>query len=110
YIDETQGDILIQQQKAVHIPFYLDEHEHGNNERFARTLLSLNHQLGMSHSIPEKVTFLEMFHTDEAEKIGIKEKWMENQSSKSLAVPVGLKGKDDYVHLNLHEKAQDRKS
>ena len=105
YIDETQGDILIQQQKAAHIPFKLDEHGHENNERFARTLLSLNHQLGMSHSIPEKVTFLDMFNTDEAEKVGVKEKWRENQSSKSLAVPVGLKGKDDYVYLNLHEKA-----
>ena len=105
YIDETHGDILIQQQKAVHTPFNLDEHEHDNNERFARTLLSLNHQLGMSHSIPNKVTFLEMFNTDKVEKIGIKEKWLKNQSSKSLAVPVGLKGKDDYVYLNLHEKA-----
>lgn len=105
YIDETHGDILIQQQKAVHTPFHLDEHKHGNNERFARTLLSLNHQLGMSHSIPDKVTFLEMFETDKAEKIGIKEKWKKNRSSKSLAVPVGLKGKDDYVYLNLHEKA-----
>lgn len=105
YIDEEHGDILIQQQKAVHTPFYLDEHTHEDNERFARTLMSLNHQLGMSHSIPEKVTFLDMFHTDEAEKIGIKKKWTENESSKSLAVPVGLKGKDDYVYLNLHEKA-----
>src|SRR5699024_6935498 len=46
-----------------------------------------------------------MFDTDEAEKIGIREKWAGNQSSKSLAVPVGLKGKDDFVYLNLHEKA-----
>ncbi|MFC4024361.1 type VII secretion protein EssC [Oceanobacillus longus] len=105
YIDETQGDILIQKQKAVHIPFSLDEHKHTNNERFARTLRSLDHQLGMSNSIPEKVTFLELFHTDDAAEIGIQEKWIENQSSKSLAVPVGLKGKDDYVYLNLHEKA-----
>lgn len=105
YIDETQGDILIQQQKAAHIPFKLDDHQHENNERFARTLMSLDHQLGMSHSIPDMVTFMEMFATESAENIGIREKWTENQSSKSLAVPVGLKGKDDFVYLNLHEKA-----
>ncbi|WP_121615666.1 type VII secretion protein EssC [Virgibacillus halodenitrificans] len=105
YIDETQGDILIQQQKAVHIPFYLDEHTKQDNETFARTLRSLDHQLGMSNSIPDKVSFLELFHTEDAAEIGIQEKWLENQSSKSLAVPVGLKGKDDYVYLNLHEKA-----
>src|SRR5699024_12039467 len=74
YIDETQGDILIQQQKAAHIPFNLDEHDHENNERFARTLLSLDHQLGMSHSIPDMVTFMEMFYTDEDTKIGNREK------------------------------------
>src|SRR5690625_2684710 len=105
YVDETEGDILIQQQKAVHIPFSLDAHSHEGNERFARTLLSLNHQLGMSHSIPDKVTFLQMLDVDEVEKMEIKAKWAENESSKSLAVPVGLKGKDDYVYLNLHEKA-----
>lgn len=105
YVDEKEGEILIQQQKAVHTPFYLDHHDKHNNEKFARTLLSLDHQLGMSHSIPDKVTFLELFHTDKAEEIGIKEFWAKNQSSKSLAVPVGLKGKDDYVYLNLHEKA-----
>lgn len=105
YIDENQGDILIQEQKAVHIPFELDVHRHVGNERFARTLRSLDHQLGMSNSIPEKVTFLELFHTDKATEIGIQKKWQENQSSKSLAVPVGLKGKDDQVYLNLHEKA-----
>lgn len=105
YIDETQGDILIQKQKAVHLPFSIDEHHHENNETFARTLLSLDHQLGMSHSIPDKVTFLDMFETDDAKKIGIKDKWATNQSSKSLGVPIGLKGKEDFVYLNLHEKA-----
>src|SRR5690625_2123913 len=37
--------------------------------------------------------------------LAIQKRWIENQSSKSLAVPVCLKGKDDPVYLNLHEKA-----
>lgn len=105
YIDETEGDILIQQQKAVHIPFKLDRHDALGNENFARTLKSLDHQLGMSNSIPEKVTFLELFHAEHAHEIPIKKYWLANQSSKSLAVPIGLKGKEDKVYLNLHEKA-----
>ena len=105
FIDETEGDILIEKQKAVHKPFKLDEHQVSGNERFARTLRSLNHQLGMSNSIPEKVTFLELFQTDSASELHIRDKWLENRSSKSLAAPVGLNGKDDHVYLNLREKA-----
>ena len=68
-------------------------------------LKSLDHQLGMSHSIPEKVSFLELFQTDKAAELNIEDKWLTNESSKSLAVPVGLKGRGDPVFLNLHEKA-----
>jgi len=105
YINDGQGDILIQEQKAAHIPFELDEHHQQGNENFSRTLRSLNHQLGMSHSLPDKVTFLELFDTEDVTELAIQKRWIENQSSKSLAVPVGLKGKDDPVYLNLHEKA-----
>lgn len=105
YIDETKGDILIQHKKAVELPFDLDKQKKRGNEDFARMLLSLNHQLGMSQSIPDKVTFYEMFETDTVEDLQIMKNWKTNQSSKSLAVPVGLKGKNDLVYLDLHEKA-----
>lgn len=31
--------------------------------------------------------------------------WKKSQSHKSLAVPLGVRGNDEYVYLNLHEKA-----
>ncbi|KAF1274612.1 MULTISPECIES: type VII secretion protein EssC [Bacillus amyloliquefaciens group] len=105
YINEDEGDILIQQKKAVQIPFKLDRHERTNNERFSRTLRTLHHQVGMTNSIPETVSFLELFHAKEVKEIGIRQKWETSESAKSLAVPIGYKGKDDIVYLNLHEKA-----
>ncbi|WP_085992896.1 type VII secretion protein EssC [Oceanobacillus senegalensis] len=105
YIDETQGDILIENQLAVHKPFQLDKHEDVGKERFARTLRSLDHQLGMSNSIPDSVSFMEMFQTNQVANLNIQDKWQKNQSSRSLAVPVGFKGREDLVYLNLHEKA-----
>ncbi|ASN06084.1 type VII secretion protein EssC [Virgibacillus necropolis] len=105
YINEQEGDILIQQQKAIHTPFWLDEHTQADNEKFSRMLRSMNHQLGMSNSIPDKVSFMGLMQVDKAEELQISEKWLKNQSSKTLAVPIGLKGKDDQVFLNLHEKA-----
>ncbi|MEK3766652.1 type VII secretion protein EssC [Solibacillus sp. FSL K6-4121] len=105
YLNDTEGDILIQNKKAVNIPFTLDSHQKENNERFSRMLRTLNHQTGMTNSIPDSVTFLEMMSVREVEELNIAHKWMENKSSQSLAVPIGLKGKDDLVYLNLHEKA-----
>lgn len=105
YINEHEGDILIQKKKAVRIPFRLDHHQREDNERFSRTLRTLNHQVGITNSIPETVSFLELFHAKEVKEIGIQQRWLTSESSKSLSVPIGYKGKDDIVYLNLHEKA-----
>lgn len=105
YISDTDGDILLENKKTVHIPFKLDHHRRTDNENFARMLRTLQHQIGMTNSIPTSVTFLKMMNVNRVEELPIYENWLTNESSKSLAVPIGLKGKDDYVYLNLHEKA-----
>ncbi|WP_027409952.1 type VII secretion protein EssC [Anoxybacteroides tepidamans] len=105
YINEREGEILIQHRKAAHIPFMLDEHSFEGNEPFARMLRSLDHQKGMNNSIPEKVTFLEMLQTSNVKELNIEKNWFAQQTSRSLAVPIGLKGRKDVVELNLHEKA-----
>ncbi|MGE7604657.1 type VII secretion protein EssC [Peribacillus sp. NPDC097675] len=105
YINDRDGEILIQQKKAVHTPFRLDEHKREGNEGYARLLRSLDHQKGMNNSIPETVSFLELLKAREVKDLPIGQNWLTNQSSKSLAVPIGLKGKTDRVELNLHEKA-----
>ncbi|PLT31939.1 type VII secretion protein EssC [Bacillus sp. V5-8f] len=105
YINEHEGEILIQERKAVHIPFSLDEHSKEGNERYSRLLRSLEHQKGINNSIPEMVSFLQLNHAQAVEDLAIEQNWLTNQSSQSLAVPIGLKGKTDVVELNLHEKA-----
>lgn len=105
YINDEQGDILIQDKKAVKIPFSLDAHKRENNEEFARLLKTLDHQIGMTNSIPTSVTFLEMMNVKQVDQLPIKQNWLTRESAKSLAVPIGLKGREDKVELNLHEKA-----
>ncbi|KMJ58373.1 cell division protein FtsK [Bacillus sp. LL01] len=105
YINTQEGDILIQEKKAVSIPFRLDTHKREGNEDFSRMLRTLDHQVGMTNSIPNSVSFLEMMKVKEVGKLPIKESWLTRESSKSLAVPIGLKGKEDISVLNLHEKA-----
>ncbi|MGD7007056.1 type VII secretion protein EssC [Metabacillus sp. 84] len=105
YVNENEGDILIKEKKAVQIPFSLDHHTMENNETFARTLRTLDHQTGMTNSIPNSVSFLGMFNAKEVDELPIEQNWLTRESAKSLAVPIGLKGKEDVVELNLHEKA-----
>ncbi|WP_282033614.1 type VII secretion protein EssC [Metabacillus indicus] len=105
YVNDQEGDILIQEKKAASIPFRLDSHDREGNESFARMLRTLDHQIGMTNSIPKSVSFLEMVNVKEVDELPIEQNWLTRESAKSLAVPVGLKGKEDVVELNLHEKA-----
>ncbi|MGR9049160.1 type VII secretion protein EssC [Halobacillus faecis] len=104
YISDKEGEILIKDGKAIHKAFGLDLHQTDDNENYARKLYSLNHLTGVNNSIPDVVTFLDLFDKG-ADELPIEENWRNNQSSRSLAAPIGLKGKEDLVELNLHEKA-----
>ncbi|MDR7074429.1 type VII secretion protein EssC [Fictibacillus barbaricus] len=105
YINDSEGDILIEEKKAVQVPFKLDVHKQEGNETYSRMLKTLNHLVGMTNSIPNSVSLLELFGAREVEDLPIEHNWETRESSKSLAVPIGLKGKEDIVQLNLHEKA-----
>lgn len=74
-------------------------------EQMARKLAPLKHSTGVSTQIPESITFFGLFNVKKPEELPISELWENSNSAKSLAVPLGLRGKDDVVELNLHEKA-----
>ena len=74
-------------------------------EAMSRKIAPLRHSQGISTQIPESVTFFELYGVKRPEEIPILQLWSKNACHKSLAVPLGLRGKDDIVSLNLHEKA-----
>ncbi|MCL2365355.1 MAG: type VII secretion protein EssC, partial [Defluviitaleaceae bacterium] len=74
-------------------------------ESVSRRLAPLIHNQGVSTQIPESVTFFELYGVKKPEELPVLELWQKNACHKSLAVPLGLRGKDDIVALNLHEKA-----
>ena len=45
-----------------------------------------------------------MYGVEKVKELNITSRWEKN-AHKSLAVPLGLRGKEDIVNLNLHEKA-----
>jgi S-DNA-T family DNA segregation ATPase FtsK/SpoIIIE len=76
-----------------------------NLEAISRKTAPLRHSQGVSTQIPESVSFFELYGVKRPEEIPVEELWSKNACHKSLAVPLGLRGKDDIVALNLHEKA-----
>ncbi|EHC2201949.1 type VII secretion protein EssC [Listeria monocytogenes] len=104
--DAKSGNIILEQGDLVnrvfvpdHLPADFDK------EVISRALAPLNHLQNLKNSIPESVTFLEMYGVERVEELNIAGRWAKNETYKSLAVPLGLRGKDDIVQLNLHEKA-----
>src|SRR5699024_489069 len=76
-----------------------------DKEDVSRGLAPLNHVQSLKNSIPESVTFVEMYGIEKVEEFSLAQRWSQNETYKSMAVPLGLRGKDDIVALNLHEKA-----
>lgn len=68
-------------------------------------LANLNHLEVEKNSIPEMITFLELYQTKDVKDLAIRERWRRADPSKTLAVPLGVRGKNDVVYLNLHERA-----
>lgn len=74
-------------------------------ERMSRKTAAIIHEKGMVSKIPESITFFEMYHIKRPEELQVTERWKSHESHKSLAVPLGVREQDNYVELNLHEKA-----
>lgn len=74
-------------------------------EQAIRHIANLNHIEVEKNAIPETVTFLELYKVKRVKELNIEKRWSESDASKTLAVPIGLRGKDDIEILNLHEKA-----
>ncbi|WZY01295.1 type VII secretion protein EssC [Bacillus sp. FSL W7-1360] len=104
-VNHREGEIVMRGGEAEHKRFSFDTYKSETNERFARTLFSLQHQQGMVHSVPDMVSFMEMFYVAQVKDLAIRERWAKNNSIDSLAAPIGFKSKDELLELNIHEKA-----
>ena len=104
--DASKGNVLLEEGELVNQSFVPDHFPQGfNKEAISRSLAPLNHLQSLKSSIPESVTFLEMYGIERVDELNLTVNWRQNETYKSLAVPLGLRAKDDIVYLNLHEKA-----
>ncbi|MDR2712009.1 MAG: type VII secretion protein EssC, partial [Clostridiales bacterium] len=99
------GTLLLNEGVLLKRPVILPAVEEIDLEIMARKLAPIRHSQGISTQIPENVTFFGLYNVKRPEEIPVLHLWEKNACHKSLAVPLGLRGKDDLVFLNLHEKA-----
>lgn len=55
-------------------------------------------------SVPERVSFLDMYRVGNVEALEIMNHWKTNISEKSLAAPIGIKAGGEVFALDIHEK------
>jgi S-DNA-T family DNA segregation ATPase FtsK/SpoIIIE len=99
------GTLLINEGVLLKKQLRLQKADSVDFERMSRSLAPIIHNTGVSTQIPESVDFLEMYGVKKPSEIPIFKLWKQNASFKSLAVPLGVRAKNDYVYLDLHEKA-----
>lgn len=105
YENSEQGVLLLEQGEMADKKFRLQRAGQTDFETMARNVSVLVHEKGIVSQIPESITFFDMYQVERPEELQIEERWEKNQSHKTLAVPLGLRGMDDYLYLNLHERA-----
>ena len=104
--DRNIGQLVMEEGILKETNFRLDHFPDGyDKEQIARTLAPLNHLQNLKSSIPDTVTFMEMYGAESFADLKVLDRWKSHAPYKSLAVPIGLRGKDDLVQLNLHETA-----
>lgn len=54
--------------------------------------------------LPSSYTFLEMYNVGKIEQLGVYERWKSNDSTVSLAAPLGIDGEGKLISLDIHEK------
>lgn len=62
-------------------------------------------QLDQSYTMPNMLTFLEMYRVGKIEHLNVLTRWKENNPTISLSAPIGVDPYGDLFTLDLHEKA-----
>lgn len=103
--DSEHGTLLMEEKKVIDRKIKLQNCGNVKLEWMARNVCALKHEKGMTSHIPNSITFFDMYGIKRPEELQIAKRWKENQAYRTLAVPLGVRAVDDYVYLNLHEKA-----
>lgn len=105
YGSSSKGTLLLDEQTYTEQEVRLFSGDKIDFEWMARDLSVLEHARGTVSFIPRNVSFFELYGIRRPSELNVRKRWKENQSHKSLAVPLGMRTAGEVLCLNLHEKA-----
>lgn len=70
-----------------------------------RAVAPINHVASTESAMPDYITFLQMYGVEAPDELAVLQRWGTNKAYKTLAVPIGYRGSDELLELNIHEKA-----
>lgn len=95
---ETNGNI----HKSFVYPLIKDQ----DMRHFAQKLAPVHCQdITLEDSLKKNITFFELIKIYSIEDLDIKKRWESCDITRTMAAPIGIKGKNDIVYLDLHEQA-----
>lgn len=103
--DSKQGHLALYNGKKIDKAFEIVSMEKVDVELVSRKTAAIIHEKGMISRIPDSITFFDMYKIKTPEELNAQIRWKNHEAHKSLAVPLGVREQDNYVELNLHEKA-----
>lgn len=103
--DRNTGELVMEQGKLVNKRFTLDHLTNHEKVILPRSLAGLRHLQTLKSLLPDKITFLQMYHVKTIDQLNIMKRWQSHSPYKTLAVPLGVSGPDEIVKLDLHERA-----
>ncbi len=105
YDSSSKGTLLLDEQAYTEQEIRLFSGDKVDFEWMARDLSVLEHARGTVSFIPRNVSFFELYGIRRPDELDVRKRWKENQSHKSLAVPLGMRMAGEVLCLNLHERA-----
>lgn len=103
--NSVTGHLLLEEGERKNLDFQIQHTDDIRLEDMARNLSALIHEQGITSKVPDKLTFFEMCHVNTPDELHSEKRWQEHSAYKSLAVPIGARAAEDFVDLDLHEKA-----
>lgn len=84
---------------------YLETYKKQDEEQLSRKLANLRlSTLEASYTLPERLTFLEMFEVGKIEHLNPSARWKNNDPTTSLETRIGIDTTGEWMYLDLHEK------
>lgn len=88
-----------------HVKFNRDSFQTAMLDVLSEDIANVELDMGNNqYSMPNMITFLEMFHVGKIEHLNSLTRWKENNPTITLQTPVGVGAMGDTFYLDLHEK------